>query len=101
MARGKVWTDEEVKYIKKAVGKMTVQEIADELGVSYRTVRNKLNRLGVSVREERSKVEEYILYQYNNIKVGTLEELADYVGMKVDELLQYRSKNKRRNVIII
>ena len=48
MSHRKVWTKEEIKYLKENLGRLKVSTIADNLGRTYDAVKVKMTRLGLS-----------------------------------------------------
>lgn len=101
-----LFTNEEVQFLINNADTLTISEMAKKLNRPYESIRSKANKLHINVTNRskphlRKGYVEYILYSFNEIKVGTLEDLASHVGMKVEDLMKYRVKDNRRNVIFM
>ena len=49
MARGKIWNELEVNFIRDNAGKLTVKEMADQIGRSYFSVRALASKINLSL----------------------------------------------------
>lgn len=83
MARRKVWTDEEDKFLIKHWGTKTIDELVSEMERHRLTILKKAKELGL--REPRSKkwTEKEIKYLETNYKTKTAEQIAEDLNRSV------------------
>jgi len=99
----KRWTTKEVQYLKRAHKKQTLEHMANHLGRTVKSVREKSRRIGINAVPEYSKflyLQEYAYYIGEEfICIGSIFEIAEKVGIKWETLAKYRhpSNMKRLN----
>lgn len=72
------WTKKETRYIKSNYKKCTVKEIADALGMSEASVRNKALRLGI--KSKRIWTDRQNSYVENNYGIESISTIAKKIG---------------------
>lgn len=87
------WTDEKTEYLKSHYMDKTLDELADDLGVSRPTVINKKKELGLRVSKPETKwTEEKTEYLKAHYMDKTVKELADELGVAQSTVANKKSK---------
>ena len=89
-----IFTDEQIKYIKDNVGKLSMKEISRNLDISYRVISNYVNKvMKVDSKHTFNDVEDFVIKKYYgekptgwiaqqlNLKVETVYNRARRLGV--------------------
>lgn len=94
--------DKELNFIKENIDKMTIQELADKLGVSYKTVTNIISQNGFSLVREYNKLtdkqKDQIRKEYYQ-KNMTIKALANKYGVSKDNI--YRTIRSKKGINVM
>lgn len=98
MRKVKMWTLEELKFIKENYNKMTVKQASKHLNRPTAPVRHQAYRMGYKFRQP-WEVTEYAYYKGDSlIAIGNVYEISKISGVKVENLLKYRYKCHQNRV---
>ena len=87
------WTDEKAEYLKAHYMDKTLDELADDLGVSQITITNKKRKLGLCGAKYGNKwTDEKTEYLKAHYMDKTVKELADELGVAQSTVANKKSK---------
>ena len=93
-SRRKRFTKEEIEFLKENKGKMTNEQLAEELGRSIDSVTHKLSRLGIA-RESYEWTDEKDIFLRENISTLSYRQLAERLGTTISSV---RARCKKANI---
>ena len=74
------WTDKQVEQLRTLCGEMTLEEVAETMGKSYQSVKNKANKLKISTKFEKEHFYAFFRGERHLI-TGTVKECAELLGI--------------------
>lgn len=90
------WTMKEVQFLEKNHMAMNIQKLSEALKRKELTVVSFCNRMGYSYYREK---EEYAFYKGDSLlKIGTVQEIADYMGVKTSSIFYYGTPTYQKRV---
>jgi hypothetical protein len=98
----KAWTMKEIQFLQDNKDKFSVNEIAEYLNRSFRSVKSQAERLGIKLMSQSHKnfyVQTYYMYDKNEtpIAFGTIEEIANKLGKKFNSIKSYTYNSSKNN----
>lgn len=96
-----VWTTKQEQRLRELCGTMSLEDVAEELGVSYHAAKNKVQKLKISARYESDNRGYFVFYRGDeHLITGTKKECALLLGVKESTIQWYLTPSNQKRVAL-